>query len=298
MRIEVEYLIRRLLQPGLLIGALVAGVAMAGCGLNGASSSAYDPPTPTPTSTFVATHDTTTVINARACFDATGSTSSVEPQFGPMMRGYLAGAVGDWAHNAPADQTRTKPVDPAGAAGQPGLSLQLRWVSTNPYRDTNVLIVKVRPVPSLVAEPAATSSAFATNDSIWQIGATQVADTARDAVADSAKAARQIRSYDWPNGSSGISACISALIVDLPSGHDVLIVASDGEENEPPQVAGNLHHANVLWVMPCPSGNAAHCAALQANWRRFLTNVGAASVSFIRPESAPAALFAGFMKEA
>lgn len=299
MRIQDGHQVRRLFRLGLLIGALVAGVPMlAGCGLNGNSSKAYDPPASTPVSTFVATHDMPTVVNARACFDATGSTSSVEPQFGPMMRGYLAGAVRGWAHGAPADQAGTKPVDPSGTSGQPGLSLQLRWVSTDPFGDMNVLAVQVHAVPSLVAEPKTTSSSFATDDQAWQTGATLVAGTAKDAVADSVNGAKRINSFGWPDGNSGISACISALIQDLPPGHDVLIVASDGEENEPPQVAGSLHHAKVLWVMPCPSGNAAHCSTLQTTWKRFLTNVGAASVSFIRPETASTALFAEFMKGA
>jgi hypothetical protein len=297
MRIEGGHGARRLLVMGLLSGALSA--LLAGCSLNGASSpDVFDPPTPTPAPAFVAIPDTPAVVNARACFDATGSTSKVVPQFGPVMRGYLAGAVREWAHTAPADPTGTMPVDPDGVVGQPGLSLRLRWVNTNPFEDMNVLPVEVRAVPSLVAEPRAGSSAYAQQDPTWQSGATQVANTAKAAVADAAKGARQVSSYRWPHGTSGISACISALIQDLPAGHDALIVASDGEENERSQVAGNLHHARVLWVMPCPSGDAAHCLALQATWKEFLTKRGAASVSFLRPESVNAALFAEFLKGA
>lgn len=296
MRITDGYQVRRFLLLGLLISALLACLALlAGCG---AGSGAFDPPTPSSTPSTVVTHDTSTIFNARACFDATGSTSDIDPQFGPLMRADLASAVRGWAQPAPADPTGVRPVAPDGAMGQPGLNLQLRWVSTNPYGDMNVRIVKVRPVPSLIAEPSTSSSNFANDDSTWQSGARQVADIAKDAVADSAKAAGQISSYPWPNGRSGISACISALIEDLPPGHDVLVVASDGEETEPPQVAGNLHNARVLWVMPCPTGNAAHCTALQATWRAFLGKVGAGSVSFIRPESASATLFAEFMKGA
>jgi hypothetical protein len=299
MRIEDGLGIRPLLRVGVLIAAMAAGVAtLAGCGITDTSSANFDPPTPTPTPAFVATPDTPTVVNARACFDATGSTSKFVPQFGPMMRGYLAGAVRGWAHAAPADSAGTAPVDPEGTPGQPGLNLQMRWVSTNPYGDMNSLLVQVRAVPRLVKEPAAASPAFVAQDPAWQKGATLVASTAKAAAGDSAKAAQRIASFRWPHGKSGISACISALVQDLPVGHDALLVASDGEENEPPQVAGNLHHAKVLWVMPCPSGNAAHCAALQASWRGFLGKLGAESVRFIRPESASTALFAELLKGA
>lgn len=264
---------------------------LTGCtGLNGAQDNAYSPVSATPATTFHATRPSYTV-NARVCADATGSTSTTMPQFGPDIRAYIATAVKDWAHPATSDLA-------TGSNAQPELSLQMRWVNTDPLADMNALNVTLPPVDALVAEPDVTSSTFATNDQAWQTAAAKIQADSRIATEHAATAAARIKAFQWSDGNSGISACISALIEDLPENHPALLVASDGEENEPPQVAGNLHHARVLWVMPCPSGNAKHCTDLKSSWKKLLTGLGAMSVKFIRPESANARLFADFFKGA
>lgn len=280
-----------------IAAALGVACLLTGCGLNGAAADAYAPVTAPAARAFDATRPSHTV-NARVCADATGSTSDSMPQFGPTMRADLADAIRGWTHPAAVDPSGSAPVNPTGTAAQPGLSLQMRWVNTDPLADMNALTVTVPAVPGLVPEPAVTSPTFVTDDQAWQTAATGAQHATQSAIDAATAAAQRVATLGWPDGNSGISACITALIQDLPPGHDALLVASDGEENEPPQIAGNLHGAAVLWIMPCPSGNAAHCAALQRSWQDVLTKLGATSVRFVRPETATAVLFATFLKGA
>jgi hypothetical protein len=275
-----------------IAAALVTTSALlTGCaGLNGAQNNAYAPVSAAPATTFQATR-LSYMVNARVCADATGSTSTTMPQFGPNIRAFVATAVRGWARRATSDLT-------TGTNAQPGLSLQMRWVNTDPLADMNALNVSVPPVDALVAEPDVTSSTFVADDQAWQTAAAKIKADSRTGTEDTAKAAAKVKAFQWADGNSGISGCISALIEDLPEGHTALLVASDGEETEPPQVAGNLHDARVLWVMPCPSGNAKHCTDLQSSWKKLLTGLGAKSVKFVRPESANATLFADFLKGA
>lgn len=263
--------------------ALVTIPAVAACGLISSPSATpglaqptpgYRPTIPAPTEEI------------GFCLDPTLSTA---PAFAHDTQQLVAGIVAGWAARAQAVQST------AASAPQPGLDLWMRQVTTNSYDTSNTdLHVQIGAVPGLTARLAATSPDFLADDPAWVAARTTVRTDAAAALRSAIWAAGEIRS--WPLatlGNSDIAGCESALAQTVPTPNRI-IVASDLEQNEPPQIAGDLHHTQVLVIQPC-NGTASACTGLAARFRTLLARRGARSITGIRPEQA-ASVLPGFMR--
>lgn len=261
----------------------MAGAALcaaAGCGL-------IDPPPPpvtdstTPAPTYSPTQPAPTV-NAGVCLDPTLSTL---PTFSESIRELVAKTVAGWEPPAP-PPTTTSAVDP-----RPGLNLTIRTVGTNSYgSQIPYLSVTLPPVPGLSARPDVTDPNFPSLNPVWQMARDQVIQQAQAAGQQAQQRAAAIRDLPLDTSqSSEIAGCLSALAQTVPPGPRTLILTSDLEQNEPPQVAGDLHNTRILIVQPC-GGDATRCRQLQDQWQQELAGRGAVTVTVIRPELADSQL--------
>jgi hypothetical protein len=246
------------------------------------------PPVPSPSSTFQPEVTAPATVILRVCGDGTGSTSNVSPKFPGMMRSYVADAVAGWSV--------VQNPDSAGHGPQPGMDFRMRWVGADPYALLDGIQYKIPGVPGLVGEPAATDPGFSTNDPSWQADEADVISKSEAAARLAVFAAKGIRSYDWPRGPSDVWGCISAVTADMPAKDGKVLIFSDGEQNQPPQIAVKLNGAKVLWILPCPSGVADHCEALKRSWRSQLVTLGAdPNIQFLYPDSVDASVIEAFL---
>ena len=212
------------------------------------------------------------------CIDPTTSTPG---PFAANIQQIVANTLATWTGSVPPAtvNTATQP--------QPGVTMVVRQVETNSYLSSNVdLNVTVPSVPGLIAPPAVTSQAFLTDDPIWLKGRSAVVAAATAAQSSGAKAAQSVTSMQlesWQN--SDIVGCVSALASTMPPGNRRLLLASDLQQNEPPQVGGSLTGTEVLVVQPCNT-DASSCTGWADLWQELLTKAGASSVRFVRPEDA------------
>ena len=225
------------------------------------------------------------------CIDPTLSTV---PGFSRGALGLVRGIVGGWSVVPPSSVSE-------GTPPQPGLSLEIRQVSTNSYSTMNpYTMVQIVGVPGLKPRPDATSDGFLTQDAVWQRAAATVAARAAKARRQAATGAARLGAIsleDKPNNYSEILGCVTSLGQTMPAGsHRSIVLFSDLEQNRPPQAGRYLTDTSVLVVQACDSGNATACGSLQPKWRDWLRAQGATSVQFIRPEQA-ASVVPAFVKE-
>jgi len=213
------------------------------------------------------------------CIDPTTSTPG---PFAANVQQIVANTLATWAGPVPPNtlDTATKP--------RPGVTMVVRQVETNSYLSSNVAVnLSVPSVPGLMAPPPVTSDAFLADDPIWLKGRSAVVAAATAAQSSGTLAAQSVTSMQlesWQN--SDIVGCVSALASTMPAGTRRLLLASDLQQNEPPQIAGSLSGTEVLVVQPCNT-DASTCTGWADLWQSLLTKAGAASVHFVRPEDAP-----------
>jgi hypothetical protein len=257
-----------------------AGLALAsvtGCSL--ISPPAVHPPAAAPSVAGVYSPIVPAPTRVRGvCIDPSSSTVA---DFADSVRGILADTVANWGPPPPA-ATVTTALDP-----RPGLELQLRTVATNSYGTQNPhTTVSIQAVPGLAARPDVQDPGFSQEDPVWGKSRDEVVAGAQVAGQEARHGAEAIRVHPLDTSqSSEIAGCVSALAQTLPEGPRRLLLASDLEQNEPPQVSGDLADTRVLVIQPC-AGDAARCAALKDQWERELTARGAPEVRFVRPEQA------------
>jgi hypothetical protein len=268
------------------IGAIVLILALSACGFLNPAKQVVAP-------TTAGSHGYTPSISSATyeegiCIDPTLSTDTA---FSATIKSIVVGVVSGWAAapSAPSDST---PIP-----SEPGLDLYVRQVETDSFDSNNVALhLAIPAVPGLKVRPSATSSAFLADDPMWRRAASAIATTATAASQSATHDAAAINNMvleTWQN--SEIVGCVSALAETVPQGPRSFILASDLEENEPPQITGDLHGTRILVIQPC-DGTAASCAALQTSWRALFANQGATDITFIRPEDA-AQVLPTFMKE-
>ncbi len=223
------------------------------------------------------------------CIDPTLSTVT---SFASSIQQLVSSTVSTWVTPATAPTSTSVPLPP-----QPGLNLMVRQVETNSFQSANTFVsIAVPAVPGLAPQPTVTSSNFVSEEPTWDHDkATQTADESA-AAGDAVQGAASIQNMQletWQN--SDVAGCVSALATTTASGPRRFVLASDLEQDEPPQIAGNLHDTEILVIQPCDT-TAAGCAALQSQWQALLSAQGASSITFVRPEDAAQALPA-FMEE-
>jgi hypothetical protein len=222
------------------------------------------------------------------CLDASGSTPA---SFADAMQEDLANAVATWVTSIPSTAH--------AVSAQPGLDLTIRFVLTVSYTSSAPFVhIHVPSVNGLKPELDATDPRFIEDDPVWVRERSEVLAAAKAAVVAAGSAARTIKSTRLVRQASEIAGCVSALAATAPRGPRAFVVFSDGEQNQAPQLSGDFSDTELLWIQPCPAGIALHCQAVQINWRQKLEHLGAAPVTFTRPEDITPEALQNFMKGA
>jgi hypothetical protein len=227
-----------------------------------------------------------------ACIDPT---LSLIPSFATGIRADLAQAVGRLAPPSAPVRTSAGPGQPVSPP-QAGIDLTVREVDTTSFSTTMSAYTREVTVPAVpgltVSRPEPGSDGYADRLRTWTHDY-QAVTAARGAARTAAvRAAGAIASLPLDrNGSSAISACVSALLVTVPSGgnHSYLL-ASDLQENIAPQLHGSFHGAPLYIVQGCDQGNGNQCAALLESFTKEMKKLDAGPVIPIRPENAARAI--------
>jgi hypothetical protein len=227
-----------------------------------------------------------------ACIDPT---LSLIPSFATGIRADPAQAVGRLAPPSAPVRTSAPPGQPVSPP-QAGIDLTIREVDTTSFSTTMAAYtreVRVPAVPGLtISRPEPGSNDYANRLRIWTQDYQTVAAARGAARTAAARASDAIGSLPLDrNGSSAISACVSALLVTVPSGgnHSYLL-ASDLQENIAPQLHGSFHGAPLYVVQGCDQGNGNECAALLESFTKEMKKLDVGRVIPIRPENAARAI--------
>jgi len=227
-----------------------------------------------------------------ACIDPT---LSLIPSFATTIRTDLAQAIASLAPAATPVETSAQPGQ-AVSPPQAGINLTVREVDTTSYSSTMAAFtrnVSVPPVPGLmVSRPQPGSSDYANQLRTWTQDYQTVTADRKLAAADAASASSTIASLPLDrNGSSAISACVSALLVTVPpGGNHSYLLASDLQENIAPQLHGSFHGAPLYVVQACDNGNGNSCAGLLKSFTKEMRQLDVGQVISIRPEDAATAI--------
>jgi hypothetical protein len=227
-----------------------------------------------------------------ACLDPT---ASIVSSFAPAVRRDLAQAVRSLAPppgTLPTNTISGGPVTPS----QPGVTLTVRQVTTNSYTSNPgpyAATVTVPPVAALArSRPQPGAQNYLSQLRAWTAGYESVASARTAARRAAAAGGATIASMPLDRtGRSGISACVSALLTTVPSsGTHSYLLASDLQENTPPQLAGSFRRAPLVLIQTCDAGNAAHCQRLLDRFARAMQRLGVGRITVVRPEDAAAAV--------
>jgi hypothetical protein len=227
-----------------------------------------------------------------ACIDPT---LSLIPSFATGIRADLAQAVARLAPPSTPVRTSARPGQSVSPP-QAGIDLTIREVDTTSFSTTMTAYtreVSVPAVPGLMpSRPAPGSDDYANRLRIWTQDYQTVTAARGAARTAAARASDAIASLSLDrNGSSAISACVSALLVTVPTGgsHSYLL-ASDLQENIAPQLHGSFHGAPLYIVQGCDQGNGNECAALLGSFTKEMKKLDVGPVIPIRPENAAQAI--------
>lgn len=222
-----------------------------------------------------------------ACIDPT---LSIERSFAPAIRADLAAGIGHLTPPAGAPDTGTA-TDPL-----PAVSLLVREVDTTSFSSdpgpytAQVDVPGVRGLAS--PRPVPSDANYAANLTAWSQGAQAVTEDRKASAAAVSGAAATLRALPLdqsPASNSGITACVSALLVNVPAGgrHSYLL-ASDLEENVPSELKGSFSGAPLFVVQTCDSGVVSTCDALLRRFEALMHRLDVGPVTVIRPEEAGA----------
>jgi len=273
---------RKRLMASLTFGVLA--LLFSACGL----ASPPPPPLTAASPVAVASIVSAPTYNEGFCIDPTASTVAT---FSEGIKQELVNVLSGW-------EGGVQRPNPAGSPGVPGLNLEVRQVLTDSYSSGDPYVqVSIPAVPALLPEPNVNSANFVAQDIAWQSAKQEVRSaeaSARSAAQQAASAVGAMTLQSYPDVLSEIAGCVSALAETVPDTNRSLILASDLEQNEPPQFAGQLSNTRVLIIQAC-DGEAASCSGWQTIWQSLLNSEGAQNLGFIRPEQASAVL-PNFMK--
>jgi hypothetical protein len=266
----------------LVMGALLAAAA-SGCGV--AEALTASPATPASTAGSPASSGTAAAaptVPAGACEDGSGSLAAANAT---AFQAQLAAAAGAWASAPPAN-----PV--GGVAGQPGLHLVVRSVTTysystdpsvNPSVDGTVPVVT-----ALKPQPSPTDPSFNSDDRNWLDTKPGWQQQAAAAAAQARQVAAQVRAYHVVRGaSSAVWSCLSAAASQLGpvAGKSVRLIEMSDFLNNEPVVGLTLAWARVLLVTVCSANVSTTCPQRFAAARSFLLKHGASDVEEISADA-------------
>jgi hypothetical protein len=203
------------------------------------------------------------------------------------------GAFADAVRGAP----RPVPARDASPA-QPVLRVRVRAISGRAYESAGELLAGevpgVPPVDAIAAEvDPAEQTDLLVQDHVRRSRARDAYDVARR---EAAGLARRIERLRPPVARcSDVWGAVSAAAETLTASDRRLVVASDMSQHCPANRSGSLRGVRVLIVHVC--FDAKSCGRQAAAARRELRRLGAAAVSYARPETMRAAI-AAFVTEA
>jgi hypothetical protein len=233
-----------------LVAVALVGALVVGYKLT-SHSSAPSQPASTPVESYAQP------LRLGACIDPT---LSIVQSFAPAIRHDLADAVGQLTPPA------GPPVTDAGTAPLPATSLLVRQVDTT----------------SFSSDPSALDT--------WSTAAQHVISSRKTAASAAASAEQAVASMPLdqnPDNDSAISACVSALLVNVPlGGRHSYLLASDLEENEATQLAGSFGGAPLIIVQTCDSGSVSSCQQLLHRFETLMHRLDVGPITVIRPEDA------------
>jgi hypothetical protein len=228
---------------------------------------------------------TTPPLRLGACVDPT---LSIVPSFAPAIRHDLAAGIGGLTPptGPPATGTAT--------AARPAVSLLVREVDTTSFSSDPgpyAAQVEIPGVPGLSQpRPVPSDANYSSGLTAWSQSAQAVTagrTTAAAAVSDAAQELTSLPLDQNPASNSAITACVSALLVNLPAdGRHSYLLASDLEENVPPELEGSFHGAPLFIVQTCDSGSVSDCQALLQHFETLMRRLQVGPVTVIRPEEA------------
>lgn len=267
-----------------LVLVLLAGAALVGGHL--LTSRAAPVPKPAARGSYITTAQP---LRLGACIDPT---FSIERSFAPAIRADLAAGIRGLT--APAGPPSTEQA----TAPQAGLSLLVRQVDTTSFSSNPgpfAAQVGVPGVPGIAGpRPVPTDPNYATDLAAWSQDAQTVAKDRTAAAAALSGAAQKLAALPLdqsPASNSAITACVSALLVNVPAdGQHSYLLASDLEENVAPELEGSFHGAPLYIVQTCDSGRATTCDALRQHFETLMRRLHVGPVTVIRPEEAGAAI--------
>lgn len=274
-----------------LLAAAAAGCAVAGALTQGPATASGV--TAAPGSAATASGPAEPTVQAAACIDGTGSLAA---SYAIQFQAQLAAAAGGWAAAPPANPT-------GGVAGQPGLHLVVRSVTTTSYStdpvDNPSVNGTVPAVSAIAAQPSPTDPSYNDDDRTWLDGKPAWQQRASAAAAQARKVAADVRGYQVVRGTnSAIWSCLSGAASELgpvPGGSMRLIEMSDFQNNEP-AVGLSLASARVLLVTVCPTDVSTTCPQRFATARAFLLKHGASDVQEISADALTAQAVASFWR--
>jgi hypothetical protein len=227
--------------------------------------------------------DPPVTVNIGVVIDPSSSTAA------SFSEGVIAGLAAQLRAYLPA-----KPAAPQtdGVATANAVNVRIKQVGNNPYAyGAADLYVEIPGVQGLPERPGVNCMASGTYQQWTELEKAWSASYDA-ALADLETAVQQIQGMPLYDDYSGIRAALSALVASLPPGdHAAYLVASDFEENRPPQTAGTLNGHALILIAACPSGDAARCSGdVQAFGMWAADSLGAGSTSVYRPEQANTAI--------
>jgi len=220
-----------------------------------------------------------------ACIDPT---LSIEQSFAPAIRADLAAGIGGLTPPS------GPPLTGTSTASRPAVSLLVREVDTTSFSSDPgpyAAQVAVPGVPGLSQpRPVPSDVNYAADLAAWSQGAQTVMEdrkTAAAAVSGATQALAALPLDQNPASNSAITACVSALLVNVPAGdrHSYLL-ASDLEENVAPELQGSFGGAPLYIVQTCDSGIASTCEVLLHHFEALMRHLDVGPVTVIRPEEA------------
>jgi hypothetical protein len=228
-----------------------------------------------------------------ACIDPTTSTAT---SFAQSVKSDLAAAVASLGPSGPVP-TSTSGTGPLSLP-QPAVSLWIRQVDTASMSTLQTPYTTTQDVSGFLGlaahEPVPGSAGYSTAMSAWSLQYGQVAASRSTARSDAKRASNAITALPLDNSPqvrSAISACVSGLLLTVPSaGKRTFLIASDLEENEAPQLAGSFNGSSLVIIQACDSGSASTCGALLTNFLGEMRKLHVGQVTVIRPEDAGAAI--------
>ena len=230
-------------------------------------------------------------LSLGACID---DTTSLVSSFAPGIRSDLAQAVASLAPHGTLDTNAARAGQPV-TVPQSGISLTIREVVTNSAASILTKYTRVVSVPGIpglsTSRPDVRVPGYETRLRSWSRGYSLVLAARRNAATAASAAAQTIANLPLAHGWSGISACVSALLLTTPpGGQRSYLLASDLQENVTPQLAGSFNGAPLVIVQACDSGNLAHCHHLYEHFAAEMRQLHVGDITVLRPEDAAQAI--------